>query len=651
MSSAPRIQVRHLGNSSLAGQEQVLDVGKQIRFGRRRENQVVYDADRDLLVSGQHAEIWVEGGVVRLADLGSTNGTFLNGQRISGPVALVPTDRVMFGENGPEFHVELLIPLVKDPPDQVAAIKGPPEKSVPSAEPSPIGDGIESVPDASDRKAEVELKASPGSPNASRAGEALSAKDGGKGNSQRGLGMKTVMGIVQIATQRERRRTLLVVGTIAAVLAVVAVVVWPKGPQSGSGSVDSSEIISAIEPSIYVVIVRTERDEKLTEVAGATAWSAEKGWLATNAHVAEMFQGLGAGESLLARSNSDPPIDLKIDSVRIHPGYGSFARLYERYRPYDPNSSGFLNAPQPNDVALLHVADADQGKQATPLRLADDTSLRRIRNGQPLIYVGFPKEGLNERSNVQRPKAHTVPCTLSKASDIFMARARRFEEEQHLTYNFQTAGGASGGPVVNLQGEVIGLLAAGNVVGVSETGARLTSGGTTNGPRSDLIRELLGDRAEAVQKARNLDWEERFSELFVRGATGAKSIFDHIGSKEFSAAAERAKLRLEGSPGIAAEQKLRIEKSGDENSVVFEFKVPADGFYLISAVAQDSPLRLGFLVSRNGVQAQRIEARDYWPICAFTARRDERVNVGVYADTSETKPTSGVQVRVFSAQF
>src|SRR5690606_16452083 len=38
-------------------------------------------------------------------DLGSTNGTFVNGQQITGEVALRPSDRVRFGQNGPEVEI------------------------------------------------------------------------------------------------------------------------------------------------------------------------------------------------------------------------------------------------------------------------------------------------------------------------------------------------------------------------------------------------------------------------------------------------------------------------------------------------------------------------------------------------------------------
>jgi EAL domain-containing protein (putative c-di-GMP-specific phosphodiesterase class I) len=48
-------------------------------------------------VSSRHAEFHLEGPSLIVKDLGSTNGTFVNGRRICEPVALKPDDLVQFG--------------------------------------------------------------------------------------------------------------------------------------------------------------------------------------------------------------------------------------------------------------------------------------------------------------------------------------------------------------------------------------------------------------------------------------------------------------------------------------------------------------------------------------------------------------------------
>jgi hypothetical protein len=65
-----------------------------IAIGSQKSNDVVLD---DTTVSRRHATITHKAAGFELADLGSTNGTFVNGRRLSGPVALKPGDEIKFG--------------------------------------------------------------------------------------------------------------------------------------------------------------------------------------------------------------------------------------------------------------------------------------------------------------------------------------------------------------------------------------------------------------------------------------------------------------------------------------------------------------------------------------------------------------------------
>ena len=53
----------------------------------------------DPFASSRHARIEPEGRVVVLEDLGSTNGTYLNGEPLTGPQALHPGDRIRIGDS------------------------------------------------------------------------------------------------------------------------------------------------------------------------------------------------------------------------------------------------------------------------------------------------------------------------------------------------------------------------------------------------------------------------------------------------------------------------------------------------------------------------------------------------------------------------
>jgi pSer/pThr/pTyr-binding forkhead associated (FHA) protein len=69
--------------------------GDQLTIGRDASNGV---AINDAEVSRKHSRLSFQGGKYVLEDLGSTNGTFVNGQRLSGPVVLKPGDVVSLGE-------------------------------------------------------------------------------------------------------------------------------------------------------------------------------------------------------------------------------------------------------------------------------------------------------------------------------------------------------------------------------------------------------------------------------------------------------------------------------------------------------------------------------------------------------------------------
>ncbi len=83
----------------LAGTRHLIRDGT-VRVGRSSENDVVIsDA---AMVSGRHLEIRKEGDAWRIVDLNSTNGTFLNGERIT-EAGLEPPCVIRLGADGPEL--------------------------------------------------------------------------------------------------------------------------------------------------------------------------------------------------------------------------------------------------------------------------------------------------------------------------------------------------------------------------------------------------------------------------------------------------------------------------------------------------------------------------------------------------------------------
>ena len=72
------------------------DIGQELTIGRSAQAEVrVMD---DVRVSRRHARLHARGGRTFLADLGSRNGTLLNGERLSGEVELQQGDRIQIGD-------------------------------------------------------------------------------------------------------------------------------------------------------------------------------------------------------------------------------------------------------------------------------------------------------------------------------------------------------------------------------------------------------------------------------------------------------------------------------------------------------------------------------------------------------------------------
>jgi FHA domain len=72
------------------------DIGEGAVLGRGDQAEIRLE---DPFASSRHARLLRQGGIVVLEDLGSTNGTYLNEELVSGPQPLHPGDRVRIGDS------------------------------------------------------------------------------------------------------------------------------------------------------------------------------------------------------------------------------------------------------------------------------------------------------------------------------------------------------------------------------------------------------------------------------------------------------------------------------------------------------------------------------------------------------------------------
>lgn len=91
-----------------AGQVERFEKGVVV-VGRHAVTDLRFDPEKDLDVSGRHAEIRSLNDGYSVYDRGSTNGTFVNGNRVpgGGTAELNDGDTIKFGASGPEVEVHM----------------------------------------------------------------------------------------------------------------------------------------------------------------------------------------------------------------------------------------------------------------------------------------------------------------------------------------------------------------------------------------------------------------------------------------------------------------------------------------------------------------------------------------------------------------
>lgn len=75
-------------------QGSIIPVRETISFGRKEDNSIVLN---DEFISGYHAKLYTRNNVFFIEDVGSTNGTFVNGSKIEGRTKLNINDEIRLG--------------------------------------------------------------------------------------------------------------------------------------------------------------------------------------------------------------------------------------------------------------------------------------------------------------------------------------------------------------------------------------------------------------------------------------------------------------------------------------------------------------------------------------------------------------------------
>ena len=88
------LEIINAGNSIDLKDGSIIPIKSDLTIGRKDENSIVLS---DQHVSGNHAKIIVRNDSLFIEDLNSTNGTYLNGNKISGKMKLTNKDEIKIG--------------------------------------------------------------------------------------------------------------------------------------------------------------------------------------------------------------------------------------------------------------------------------------------------------------------------------------------------------------------------------------------------------------------------------------------------------------------------------------------------------------------------------------------------------------------------
>jgi S1-C subfamily serine protease len=475
---ATKIVVEHLFGSRL-GQRQEFDPRPRLRFGRHPDNEVAFDAHKDLDASTRHAELRQEDTRWLLLDVGSSNGTLVGGQKIARQEVTpgVPLE-VEFGAGGPRVRL---------------FIGDPAQLALPA---TMVGRGRSQAGAARGDAGDLAYAAT------------LSAGEGGVAAAAAARGRRTVSMMVQSAladtqdthgltrstrfvrsfldqalhmsTQRFRV-TMLILVTLG-LGALIALVVWnvslSRGSEGNHGAPPAGEagprIVHQNRDALYLLAFV---DVDGTATAFCTSFAVSPRYLATNSHCVDRISELRTARlEVFAVRNGHPEARVHVTSVMQHP----------EYRPGAPH--------QTKDVALVEV----DLPLPTVVRLATRAQLEAIEPGVSMYTYGFP----GRLARPSEPEATLTSGTIGRVTTLD-ERVGAFDDNVLLQHSAFTMEGTSGSPVFDASGNVIAVNTGSYVRESKEIKDRAAVAEPLSGYnvaiRSDLVGELM--RAKGVQGA------------------------------------------------------------------------------------------------------------------------------------------------------
>ena len=395
--TAPRLLVRTGPN---AGQEASLAGGAVVVIGRARDAGLQLTDPR---VSERNARVRLVGDMLEVSDLGSANGTLLNGEHVVGLRRAPAGAEIQVGDSVVSFIVGAFDPGQLANPTVIGRSSGANDSSI------------------------------------QRRVEAVFAR---------------------------RSRRLTVIASIFGVVAVGALSLGIWALFSGGGSVSADEAVARVAQDLAPATVRVlivSGGEVISSGSG-TIIDLEKGLIITNNHVA------GVGQAQVTNTLFDQPLQATL-----------------------------VGTSYCDDLAILRVDGLkDKVKGLKQIKLGDAAALQQ---GQRVVTLGYPTAA----TPFDQSDLSVTSGVISKTRTIW-DQPNTPRHDNVIQTDATINPGNSGGPLVNLKGEQIGV----NTYGLAQAGIQQSNYAISIG----RVREIL----PTLQAGKSPKWiGARFVEVASQG--------------------------------------------------------------------------------------------------------------------------------------
>jgi hypothetical protein len=382
----------------------------------------------------------------------------------------------------------------------------------------------------------------------------------------------------------------------------------------------SPAVLSEASAAVHLVVKKD--GGKLIPMATAWAFAPDK--LGTNAHVTEALDGAEANYAIvvLPFEAGKGPVIVEIKDVITHPGYGKFKRYRETLGTDRGGKFTALDIISQYDVGIIEIdpatplpVDPKTGKPAM-LELASAEELAKLTPGTPVALIGFPSEGLKGAdTKVTAPPTHQFGW-ISSLMNVFMGQAEPAQQVL-VQHSVPVAGGASGSPLIDRNGKVVGVVTGGNVVRLAKASAGGTEGAASEAQRVpnaalinfaarvDLI-EALRDGEADEKLALDQDYWSEASKQFDNYFTAAATAFVNLTRQRYGVG-EAPKVEVIGKGSLDPGQGVTSVKF--VTSQAFPFKAEPGHVYGFIADAE-SGVPISITVKRKGTEEFVRDAKD-----------------------------------------